>query len=320
MLAASLPVEPSGPCGRPSCWAARAPGRPFGRLRDGERLRDLLTDRWVVEPAARLGVLDQKIAPPGALGIPGVGRHHGCNFGPLFGIDAFRTIGSGVIAPGGIGAAPFVHQRRGRDLPALAQLPHLEFRLDHGVGQEDLIERGMAVHLLELVHLDARLLHIQDEIAEALMLDGVPIRARQQQAKMGVMGARGPDLLTIDHPFAVLQVGPRRGAGEIGPAARLAEELAPGLLPGEDAFQEFPLMHVRAMRQDRRGGEHADAHLGHGDGPDARELLVHNRRHARRQAPAMPVLRPMGGAPTGLGEHCAPLDEAQIRVPVLFQI
>ena len=86
----------------------------------------------------------------------------------------------------------------------------------------------MAVHLLSAVHIDTRLMHVQDEVAKALMLDRIPIGAGEQQAAMGVMGAGGPDLLAVDDPLADLSVS-RAGGGarEVGAAAGFTEQLAP---------------------------------------------------------------------------------------------
>ena len=74
-----------------------------------------------------------------------------------------------------------MHQGRGRHFPAVAYVGHQELRLDDGIGEEYLVERGVAVHLLERMDLHAGLLHVEDEIGQALMLGHVPVGARQQE-------------------------------------------------------------------------------------------------------------------------------------------
>ena len=221
--------------------------------------------------------------------------------------------------PEAVGAAPLVHQGRGRHLPAVAHVGDQELRLDDGIGEEHLVERGVAVHLPERMDLHAGLLHVEDEVGEALVLGHVPVGARQQQAPVGLVRAGGPHLLAVDHPLVALPVGARHGAGHVRAAARLAEQLAPGVLAGEDAAQELLLMQVGAVRQDGRGGQRADAGLGDADRADPGELLVDDGVEGHRQVAAVPLLRPVRHAPARVGQLVAPFDQAEFGVPVGFQ-
>ena len=56
------------------------------------------------------------------------------------------------------------------------------------------------------------------------------IGAGQQDPHVGVVGARAPHLLAVDHPLVAVALGPGRQAGQVGAGARLAEQLAPHLV------------------------------------------------------------------------------------------
>ena len=167
--------------------------------------------------------------------------------------------------------------------------------------------------------LDAGLLHVEDEIGEALVLGDVPVGPCEQEAPLRLVGTGGPDLLPVDHPLVALAVGARDGAGHVRAAARLAEELAPGVLAGEDRQQELLLMQVGAVRQDGGGGQRADAGLGDTDGADLLEFLLDRGVELHGQVAAVPLLGPMRDAPARGRELLAPLDEAERRIPVVLQ-
>ena len=212
-----------------------------------------------------------------------------------------------------------MHQRRGRNRPAIAGFRQQEFRRNFRIGQEHLIERGMAVHLAQGLHIDAWLFDIDDEKTEAMVLRHIPVGARQQQPVLRVMGAGGPDLLAVDDPLVPLEIGPRRRAGKIGTAARLAEQLAPSVLASQDPAQELFLVHVAPVQKDRRGGEITDPGFRHADGADAFHFGLNHTAQRIGQAPAVPIGRPCRRAPTGIDQPVSPFDEAEIRVPVGFE-
>ena len=222
-------------------------------------------------------------------------------------------------APQPVGAAALVHQGGGGHRPAVAHVAHHHLGLDHGVGEEHLVERGMAVHLLQRMDLHAGLLHVEDEVGQPLVLGHVPVGARQQQAPVRLVGAGGPHLLAVDHPLVALAVGARDGARHVRAAARLAEQLAPGVLAGEDAAQELLLMQVGAVVEDGGGGQGADARLGDADRADAGELLVDDGVELHRQVAAVPLLGPVRRAPARFDQLGAPFDQAVVGLPVGFQ-
>ena len=67
-------------------------------------------------------------------------------------------------------ALAFVCQRGHRHRPAVVGRPDDVLVRHHRVGEEHLVEGGAAVHLLERAHVDARLVHVDDEVGDALVL------------------------------------------------------------------------------------------------------------------------------------------------------
>ena len=162
-----------------------------------------------------------------------------------------------------------------------------------GAGQEHLAERAAAVHLLERPGLDAGLVHVDEEVREALVLGQAGIGPGQQHAEVGGVRAGVPHLLAVNHPFVA--IGDRAGAdaGQVGAGAGLAEQLAPGRLAERDREHEpGDLLRRAVLEQGRRGesrrdvpGRRADDPVGGqhaGDGPG----FARRTRRGRRGPPA----------------------------------
>ena len=123
-----------------------------------------------------------------------------------------------------------VEHPAGADGPALVDLADAVGVGDAHVGHELLAELLRAVDHLDAVQLDARLVDLDDEHAEAAVLGHVPVGAEQAQAVVGEPRAGRPDLRAVDDPLvAVAHRGGERG-GDVGTTARLGEELHPDLL------------------------------------------------------------------------------------------
>src|SRR5665647_77589 len=100
-----------------------------------------------------------------------------------------------------------VHQRGQRHVPAVIDgAEPLAIRNLH-IGAIDFVEVGRAVGLLDRLDLDAGALHVQEEHGEALVFCDVGIRPRQQDTIVGIMRARGPDLLAVDDPVVAVLFG-----------------------------------------------------------------------------------------------------------------
>ncbi len=97
-----------------------------------------------------------------------------------------------------------VHQRRQRHLPAVADAADDVRVGDPGLLDEELVELRLAGDLAQRADLDGVLLHVHQEVGEALVLGGLAVGARDEHAPLGVLGAAGPDLLAGDDPFVAL--------------------------------------------------------------------------------------------------------------------
>ena len=207
-------------------------------------------------------------------------------------------------------------ERRHRHLPSIADAPDQILLRDFRVGEEHLVKRRVAVHLLERLHVDTGLLHVDHEIRQPLVLGRVPIGAGEQQAVVGMMRTGRPHLLSVDDPEISLQIRACGGAGEIGTAARLAEELAPGIFAGENTAQELLFLQIRSVLEQRGRGQQSHSGFGGADGAHVGEFLFHHSRQRVRKPAAVPFLRPLRHAPSGIGELAAPLHQRHIRIPV----
>ncbi len=73
--------------------------------------------------------------------------------------------------------------------------------------EKHLVEMPMAVQQHQRAHGDARRLHVDQQIADAVMLGRFGIGAHQQKAPIGEMRARGPHLLAVDDEMVALVDG-----------------------------------------------------------------------------------------------------------------
>src|SRR3984893_12412654 len=136
---------------------------------------------------------------------------------------------------------------------------------------------------------------------------------------MRLVRACGPDLPPVHLPLIAAELGPRYRTGDVGSAARFAEQLAPDILTSQNAEKELLLLPVGAMLKDRRSSKGADSHLGDADGADALEFLLDDRYQADGKVAAVPARRPMRHAPPGLSQFETPFHQPIVRVPVRFQ-
>ena len=108
-----------------------------------------------------------------------------------------------------------MRERRHRDFPAVANLGDQILGQDLRVREENLVEGGVAVHLLKWLHLNAGLLDLDYEKRHPFVLGRVPVGASEQHPVVGVMGAGRPHLLPVDDPEVAIQLRARRCSGEI---------------------------------------------------------------------------------------------------------
>ena len=177
-----------------------------------------------------------------------------------------------------------MQERRHRHLPAAADLADDVLDRHLHVGEEDLVELGLAGDLAERPHLDAGRVHVDEQVGEPGVALAVGIAARDEDAPVGDVRERRPDLLAVDDEVVALERESRGRAhgGEVGARVRLGEALAPDLLGREDLLQVLLLLGVGAVRDDRRAGHAEPDHAEVGRRLGARHLLEEDRLVAVR--------------------------------------
>jgi len=179
--------------------------------------------------------------------VPPQPRHHA---------DHAALAGDGVAADGD----PLVHQRGGGHPPALADLAEPVLVGDAHVGEEHLVELGLAGDLPQRPHLDAGRGHVADEVGHAAVLGHVRVGAGDQDRPARLVRHGRPHLLAVDDPVVAVAHGAGAERGQVRSGARLAEQLAPDLLARPQRAQEALLLLLGAVGQDRgRGHAEADA-------------------------------------------------------------
>ena len=145
-----------------------------------------------------------------------------------------------------------VHERRDRDHPAVPDAADDVLVGDARLLDEELVELGLSRDLDERAHLHRVLLHVHQEVGEALVLGHLGVGARHEHAPLGVVGEGGPHLLAGHHPLAVVldRLGLQRR--EVGARVGLREPLAPDLLAREDRLDEALLLLLGPVGDDGR--------------------------------------------------------------------
>ena len=139
------------------------------------------------------------------------------------------------------------------------------------------------------------------------------IGATHEEAPVGILRERRPDLLSVDDPLVTVEHRARLHVGEIGTGVGLAVALAPHLAAREDLRDEAALLCFGAVRHDRRPGER-DAHVGYAVrrtrldvGHEEDDLL------GQRALAATDVLGIVDAQPAALGELALPLEQRRDR-------
>src|SRR5919204_93330 len=96
------------------------------------------------------------------------------------------------------------HERRERRAPAAVDRAADRVGVQAHVVEEHLVELRLAGDLAQAANGDARRVHRDDEHRQALVLVGVGVRARQEQAVGGELRVGRPHLLAVEDPAAVL--------------------------------------------------------------------------------------------------------------------
>ena len=149
-------------------------------------------------------------------------------------------------------------------------------------------------------------LHVDEEVADASMLRRIGVGAGDEDAHIGVLRAGSPDLLAVHHIVVAIADGAGLEGSEVGAGAGFAEELAPGMLPGNDLREVVRLLLFGAVDHHRGAGPAvADAAGARGAPPG--ELLAEDELFLHAEAAAAVFFRPGGRAPAALVELGCPI-------------
>ena len=194
------------------------------------------------------------------------------------GADRADQLGQHVIGlEEALGAGTLIGELARRLLPGAVDLAEHVILRHEEVGEDDLVELVLAGDLADRVHLDARLLHLDQKLGQAVtaVFLGRLRRPEDRDHVVGDMRRRGPDLGAVDE-IAAVGLGRARLRGEqVGAGVRLAHADRKADLAAADARQDVHLDVFRGVFQQHRpalavGDEEAprrrvgDAHLlGH---------------------------------------------------------
>ena len=198
-------------------------------------------------------------------------------------------------------------ERGHRHLPAVVLAAHHVGPRAARVGEEDLVEVGAAVDLLDRAHLDARLLHGHEQIGDPGVLRGVGIGPCEQEDVVGELRLRRPDLLSVDHPLVAVELGPGLERGQVAACVRLGEPLAPRDAAVENARDEPLLLLLGPPLKDGRPDQGVAEEVGAQRCLRSRELLVEHDRLDEREALPAVLLRPRRADPAPFEELLRPL-------------
>ena len=115
--------------------------------------------------------------------------------------------------------------------------------------EKHLVEVDLTAHVTQRAHLDARLVEIDEEVRQPLALGHVDVGPGQEHGPVREVRPRGPHLLTGDDPVIAVTLGPGGQGGKVRTGARLAEELAPGLLVADDRREKSKSLLLGPVRE-----------------------------------------------------------------------
>ena len=190
------------------------------------------------------------------------------------------------------GGHPFKHQGGNRYHPAAIFFAN-QVRFGHSdIFKKNLVKLGIAVHLDERSNGNAGAVHINQQIADAVMLGRVRVGADQEKTPVRVLRPACPDFLTVHHKMIAVFHRARLEGGQVRTRARLGIALTPQLFGRQDCGQEALLLLLRPPVH-QRGSQHGDsAHIDPAGHLGARQFFVENRLFTDRGPPSAVFLRP----------------------------
>jgi len=207
----------------------------------------------------------------------------------------------------GEGGAPLEAQGHIGDPPAVVLLADAVGHRHPGPVQEDLAEVRLPVHGLHGPHLDAGLVHMEDEPGDAPVLGRVGVGPHQQFAVVGHVRPGAPDLLAAHDVLVALPHGPGGQRGQVGAGAGLGEALAPDAVAAENPRQVVTPLLLGALGHEGRAGvgvaHEDDADVGRTRGG---VLLLEDQLLRDGQAAAAVLDRPVEAGVPGLVQPALP--------------
>jgi hypothetical protein len=146
------------------------------------------------------------------------------------------------------------------DLPPPVERADKVFGGHAHVGEEHLVE----VHVVALVHrgegpaLDSRQIGGNEQSADSLVFRRIRVGADEREDHVGIVGARGPHLLSVDDEVVAVELSAGGQPGQIRTRPRLTHAQRGGDVRAQDGRRPAPLLLVGAERQQRRRDD-ADA-------------------------------------------------------------
>ena len=188
--------------------------------------------------------------------------------------------------------------------------------VDERVGEEHLVEHRPPGDLAQGSHLDSGLTHVEREVGDASMLRLIGVGAGDEDRVARPMRSGCPHLLPVDDPAVAVAHGLRAQAGEVGPGAGFAEQLAPDVLAAQDPGEVAVDLLGRAMSEQGRAGEHRRDARRTAQRPDVPAGRDDLGRVVARQPATAAAEGPCRLPPAGVGEQPPPLAEGEVGIPV----
>ena len=191
-----------------------------------------------------------------------------CQFGELSDLD--HHVGAPAVN------RALEHHIGHGDHPAPVLLSDEISQRDLDIIKKHLIEAALAGHLDQRPYGDAGAFHIDQQIAEALMLGRVGIGPTQQGGEVGAVSVGGPDLGTVDQEVVAPVNRPRLHCGQVGAVVGLGQALAPDFFSRRNPGDIALLLFRRAPLHQRRSHPRDALKIDRGRSLGAVEFLIVN--------------------------------------------
>src|SRR5262249_45804289 len=147
---------------------------------------------------------------------------------------------------------------------------------------------------------------VEDEVGEAVVTARRGLRPREEDRPLRVLRVAGPHLLAAHAEAVAVGLGQRAHGGEVAARVRLAEELTPDLVAGEDGRKEASLLRLGAVRDERRARVVDPDAVQQLRRARAGQLLAEDRLRGCGRAAAAVLARPEEADVPGLPQPALP--------------